>query len=247
MKRDLSINPPSVTPAYPLFVVVMALIVFAPVLYEGTGHCEPGLVPGVSNQGTFSDCNGAEQEEKLHPKSKSVTGNRPDEPSGIKSLSSFSETGQLSKQECISSSVHAIKKDCLYYPLIVRAANRHQVDPALIKAVIMAESRYNPNAISKKGAKGLMQLMPRTAKALGVEDGFNPEHNINAGVRYLKQLMNQFDGDIKLALAAYNAGSRTVKEFQGIPPIKATQVYIKKVLDYYRFYKRQMTGEIGRL
>ena len=89
--------------------------------------------------------------------------------------------------------------------------------------------------------------MPGTAEALGVEDGFNPEHNIDAGVRYLKQLMNQFNGDLKLALAAYNAGSRRVREFQGIPPIKATQEYIKNVLKYYSFYKKQMAGEIGRL
>jgi len=84
-----------------------------------------------------------------------------------------------------------------------------------------------------------MQLMPRTAEALGVEDAFDPEHNVNAGVRYFKYLLEEFNDDIELALAAYNAGSRTVKRHQGIPPIKATQDYIKKVFAYYRYYKSE--------
>ena len=80
----------------------------------------------------------------------------------------------------------------VFHPIIVEAATRYKVDPALIKAIIMAESSYDPNAVSKKGAQGLMQLMPRTAEALGVEDTFNPEHNIHGGVKYLKQLLKQF-------------------------------------------------------
>jgi soluble lytic murein transglycosylase-like protein len=133
------------------------------------------------------------------------------------------------------------KKEHLFHPIIIRAANRHDVDPALVKAIIMAESGYNPNAISKKGAKGLMQLMPSTAEALGVEDVFNPEQNISGGVRYFKRLVNRFDGDVKLALAAYNAGSKKVRHYQGIPPYKSTQYYIKKVFKYYNLYKNQMT------
>lgn len=85
-----------------------------------------------------------------------------------------------------------------------------------------------------------MQLMPATARALGVEDVFNPEQNISGGVRYFKQLVNQFDGDLELALAAYNAGSRNVRHYQGIPPFKATRYYIKKVFKYYQIYKNQM-------
>jgi soluble lytic murein transglycosylase-like protein len=104
----------------------------------------------------------------------------------------------------------------------------------------MAESGYNSRAISKRGAKGLMQLMPATAHALGVEDAFNPKQNISGGVRYFKQLVIQFDGDVKLALAAYNAGSRNVRHYQGIPPFKATRYYIKKVFKYYEIYKDQM-------
>jgi soluble lytic murein transglycosylase-like protein len=136
------------------------------------------------------------------------------------------------------------KKELLFHPIILQEASRHEVDPALVKAIIMAESGYNPNAISKKGAKGLMQLMPSTAQALGVEDAFNPEQNISGGVRYFKQLVNRFDGDVKLALAAYNAGSKKVRHYQGVPPYKATHYYIKKVFKYYELYKDQMTEEM---
>ena len=132
------------------------------------------------------------------------------------------------------------KAERVLHPIVIQAAIRHQIDPALIKAIIMAESGYNTRAISKKGAKGLMQLMPATAQALGVEDVFNPKQNINGGVRYFKQLVNQFGGDVELALAAYNAGSRNVRHYQGIPPFKATRYYIKKVFEYYEIYKNQM-------
>jgi soluble lytic murein transglycosylase-like protein len=135
----------------------------------------------------------------------------------------------------------------LFHPIILQEANRYEVDPALVKAIIMAESGYNPKAISKKGAKGLMQLMPSTAEALGVEDIFNPEQNISGGVRYFKQLVNRFDGDVTLALAAYNAGSRKVRHYQGIPPFKSTQCYIKKVFKYYDLYKDQMTEKLNKV
>ena len=130
-----------------------------------------------------------------------------------------------------------------FHPIILRAANRHEVDPALVKAVIMVESRYDPHAISKQGAKGLMQLMPRTARALGVEDSFNPEHNVNGGVKYLKQLLDEFDDNLKFALAAYNAGSSKVRRYRGIPPIKATQYYVNRVFEYYQYYKNEAFRE----
>ena len=139
------------------------------------------------------------------------------------------------------------KKERLFHPIIIQAANRHDIDPALIKAIIMAESGYNPNAISKRGAKGLMQLMPSTAEALGVEDVFNPEQNISGGVRYFKRLVNRFDGDVKLALAAYNAGSKIVRHYQGVPPFKSTHYYIEKVFRYYELYKGQMTEEMKKI
>lgn len=126
-----------------------------------------------------------------------------------------------------------------FHPMIVKAADRYDVDPALIKAIIRAESGYDAKAVSKKGAIGLMQLMPSTAAELGVTDGFDPEHNINGGVKYLRKLMDQFDGDIRLALAAYNAGSRNVRTYRGVPPFKATRFYVKKVFRLYEFYKKQ--------
>jgi len=137
-------------------------------------------------------------------------------------------------------SLRGVKKERLFRPIILQASNRYQVDPAIIQAIIMAESSYNPKAVSRRGAKGLMQLMPRTARALGVKDSFNPEHNINGGVKYFKQLLNQFDGDLKLALAAYNAGSRKVRRYKGVPPFKATHRYIKKVFEYHRYYRGLM-------
>ena len=124
-----------------------------------------------------------------------------------------------------------------YSTIIETAAARHKIDPALVKAVIMAESRYNHLAVSKKGAGGLMQLMPNTAKSLGVQDIFDPEDNITGGVRYLKKLLNRFDGDTKLALAAYNAGSRYVRHYGGIPPFLQTRTFIKNVLKYQQMYK----------
>ena len=137
------------------------------------------------------------------------------------------------------SSVDPRKKDELFHPIINEAAFHHEVDPALVKAIIMAESSYNPRAISKKGAKGLMQLMPLTAESLGVEDAFDPTNNIRAGVAYFRTLLNQFDEDERLALAAYNAGSKRVRQYKGVPPFEATQLYIEKVFAYYETYKTQ--------
>jgi hypothetical protein len=137
------------------------------------------------------------------------------------------------------------KRSALFQPIINRAASRYEVDPALVRAIIFAESGYNPAAVSHRGAMGLMQLMPGTAKAMGVEDCFDPEHNIYGGVRYFRKLFNQFDGDVTLALAAYNAGSRKVREFNGVPPYRATRHYIEKVLHYYHIYKDQQTEPLG--
>ena len=125
---------------------------------------------------------------------------------------------------------------------ILEAARTYQVDPALICAIIMAESSYNPRAVSHRGARGLMQLMPTTAKWLGIEDTFDPAMNIDGGVRYFKKLLDRFDGDVKLALAAYNAGSRYVRKYGGVPPFKATRVYIKKVLRYHRMFQEQLAA-----
>jgi soluble lytic murein transglycosylase-like protein len=151
------------------------------------------------------------------------------------------------KIEHIPPSVSGRKAEHLYHKFIVQTASQYQIDPALIKAIIMAESGYNPKAVSKKGAKGLMQLMPETAEALGVEDIFNPRQNITGGVQYFKHLVNRFNGDVKLALAAYNAGSRYVRNYNGVPPFKATRCYIKKVLKYYQRYKNQTAERIDKV
>lgn len=125
----------------------------------------------------------------------------------------------------------------LYGKIILRASKRYKIDSAMVKAIIMVESGYHPFAVSKKGAQGLMQLMPRTARHLGVEDSFNPEQNINAGVKYFKRLLRKCRGDVRLALAAYNAGISNVKKYKGVPPFPATRFYIRKVLKYRRIYK----------
>ena len=140
-------------------------------------------------------------------------------------------------------SVYTVAPHLLYGSIIETAALRHKIDPALVKAIIMAESRYNHRAVSKKGAGGLMQLMPHTAKALGIRDIFNPEENIDGGVRYLKRLLNRFDGDTRLALAAYNAGSRYVRHYGGIPPFLQTKAFIKKVLKYQQLYKASIPAD----
>lgn len=129
-----------------------------------------------------------------------------------------------------------------YEPLIWKAAETHKVDYALVKAVIKAESNFNPSAVSRKGAKGLMQLMPGTAGVLGVTDSFHPEDNIHGGVRYLRYLLDLFNGDLKLALAAYNAGENAVLRYKGIPPYQETKTYVQKVLRYLQNYR----GEANR-
>ena len=133
-----------------------------------------------------------------------------------------------------------------YHQHIIKASQAYQVEVALIKAVIMAESGYNPNAVSRRGAQGLMQLMPSTAKWLGVNNAFDPALNIDAGVRYLRRLLDRFDGDVQLALAAYNAGSRYVRKYGGVPPFKATHIYIKKVMKYRKSYREEMAVIGGR-
>ena len=119
-----------------------------------------------------------------------------------------------------------------YHGLILRASKEYRLDPALLRAIIMAESSYNPKAVSQMGAQGLMQLMPRTAAELGVTNSFDPAQNINGGAKYLRKLMDRFDNDVYLALAAYNAGSSYVRKYKGVPPFPATQLYIKKVFKY---------------
>jgi len=124
------------------------------------------------------------------------------------------------------------------YENIIRAsADKYGVSKSLIKAVIQAESGYNPNAISVKGASGLMQLMPDTAKSLKVSNSFDPKDNVEGGVKYLRFLLDTFRGDVSLALAAYNAGLNKVARFGGIPPYPETRTYVNRVLSYMQTYQ----------
>ena len=143
------------------------------------------------------------------------------------------------------ASLAQLEKEKMYWDLIIKASKKYQVEPALIKAIIMAESSYNPKAESKVGAKGLMQLMPKTAASLGVKDIYDPSHNIDGGVKYIKYLLTKFNGNVELALAAYNAGIKNVKRYKGIPPFKSTRLYIKKVEIYHQYYRKQVAWKLG--
>jgi soluble lytic murein transglycosylase-like protein len=121
-----------------------------------------------------------------------------------------------------------------YQALITQAGQQFDLDPLLISAVIKAESNFDHKAVSPKGAQGLMQLMPQTAKELGVLDPFDPADNILGGVKYLSRLMNQFGGDYNLALAAYNAGPARVQGKKEIPSIPETRNYVQRVMNYYK-------------
>lgn len=116
-----------------------------------------------------------------------------------------------------------------YNDIIVAAARRFDVDAALVSAVIKAESDYNPRIVSHKGARGLMQLMPATAKRFGVTNSFDPEENIHAGTKYLRWLLTKFDGNADLAVAAYNAGEGNVWKYKGVPPFRETVNYINRI------------------
>jgi soluble lytic murein transglycosylase-like protein len=117
--------------------------------------------------------------------------------------------------------------------LVREAAERHNVDPALVRAVIETESNWNPAAVSRKGALGLMQLIPTTAQRFGANDAFSPKQNVDAGVRYLKTLLERYNGNLDLALAAYNAGEGAVDRAHGIPAYRETRNYVQRVQEAY--------------
>jgi soluble lytic murein transglycosylase-like protein len=126
-----------------------------------------------------------------------------------------------------------------FSPLVEKAAREHQIDQDLLRAVIAVESGYDPNAVSRKGAVGLMQLMPQTARRYGVRNMYDPAQNIQGGARYLRDLMGKFNNDLPLVLAAYNAGEDAIaRHGNRIPPYRETRSYVPRVLDYYRQYQR---------
>ena len=121
-------------------------------------------------------------------------------------------------------------------------AQEHGVSPALVKAVIRVESNWNPNAVSPMGAVGLMQVLPATARRVGVSNPYDPQSNIRAGVKYLRQLLDMFGDDEALALAAYNSGPAKVQKYGDIPPFKETRVFVSRVMHYYRTYLNSQSG-----
>ncbi len=161
------------------------------------------------------------------------------ESDALERTGSVSESVQAADQDVNDVQAEDSGPELPFQEHIVQASQTYQVDAALIRAIIMAESNYNPKAVSNRGAQGLMQLMPTTAKWLGVADSFDPALNIDGGVRYFKRLLDRFDGNVHLALAAYNAGSRYVRKYGGVPPFRATRIYIKKVLNYHRLFQGQ--------
>jgi soluble lytic murein transglycosylase-like protein len=138
-----------------------------------------------------------------------------------------------------------VERASLYDRMIEAAALEHDVDPRLVKSVMLVESNFNPNAVSKKGARGLMQLMPQTAVENGVRDLHDPAQNIAGGVRYLSQLLLNYRGDLAKSLAAYNAGEAAVDRYDGVPPYDETQLYVRKTLAAYRG-KSLLGGGFGK-
>jgi soluble lytic murein transglycosylase-like protein len=116
---------------------------------------------------------------------------------------------------------------------IEQAAARHNVDPNLVRSVVKVESNFNPNAVSRKGAMGLMQLMPSTARSLNVANPFDPQQNVDAGVRHLRRLLDSYGGNVSLSLAAYNAGSGAVARSAGVPHFRETQNYVRRITNLY--------------
>lgn len=133
-----------------------------------------------------------------------------------------------------------------YDKLIDKVARAEGLDSDLLRAVVETESNYDPKAVSKKGALGLMQLMPETARDMGVTDPFHPAENLGAGARYLRQLIDKYEGKLTLALSAYNAGEKAVERYKGIPPFPETQDYVRKVLKAYERTTKNQRQAVGQ-
>jgi len=141
-----------------------------------------------------------------------------------------------------SKSSYSAGNAAVFDVYIRQASRKYRLDPNLIRAVIHTESNFNPWAVSSKGAQGLMQLMPATAALLGVSDPFDPQQNIMGGTRYLRAQLDTFKGDLLLSLAAYNAGPNLVKKLGRVPHIDETKNYLKKVIHYYKIYRKRYRG-----
>ena len=157
-------------------------------------------------------------------------------PNGTISLTNVPSDARYRKLDVESARFHALLSERELEPVIKRHSSQQQLHPALIRAVIKAESNFDPRAVSRAGAIGLMQLMPQTAVRLDVRDMFDPDENVGGGAKYLRQLLDRFHGNLPLALAAYNAGENIVDRYQALPPIDETRQYVRKVLRYYRTF-----------
>lgn len=155
---------------------------------------------------------------------------------GTIALTNVPSDARYRRVDLHSNRLHPVMSEQELEPMISRFSREHHIHPALIRAVIKAESDFDPLAVSRAGAVGLMQLMPQTAIRFDVRDLYNPEDNIGGGTKYLRQLLDRFRGNLPLALAAYNAGERVVDRYQALPPINETRRYVRKVLRYYRTF-----------
>jgi len=165
----------------------------------------------------------------------------------VPNLSSCQELKPKTRNSSFSRTYsQRVVSDPSRYDSHIRSASfRYDIDPLLIRAIIRVESDFDRFAVSRTGARGLMQLMPDTARELHVSDSFDPAQNIHGGTRYLRKLMDMFEGDLVLALAAYNAGPTLVKRENRIPPIAETIDYVKKVLVHYKKYRQRSVGVSG--
>lgn len=157
-------------------------------------------------------------------------------PNGSISLTNVPSDHRYRRIDIESSRFHATISEQELEPVIRRHSSRHQLHPALVRAVIKAESDFDPRAVSRAGAIGLMQLMPQTAMRMDVRDMYDPDDNVGGGTKYLRLLLDRFHGNLPLALAAYNAGENAVDRYQALPPFDETRQYVRKVLRYYRTF-----------
>ncbi|MDH4097166.1 MAG: lytic transglycosylase domain-containing protein [Nitrospira sp.] len=155
---------------------------------------------------------------------------------GTISLTNVPSDVRYRRTDILSNRMHQMISEQELEPMISRFSRQHQLHPALIRAVIKAESGFDPHAVSRAGAVGLMQLMPQTAVRMDVRDLYDPEDNIGGGTKYLRHLLDRFRGNLPLALAAYNAGEHAVDRYRTLPPFTETRQYVRKVLRYYRVF-----------
>ncbi|MBD0315720.1 MAG: lytic transglycosylase domain-containing protein [Nitrospiraceae bacterium] len=165
---------------------------------------------------------------------------------GTISLTNVPSDARYRRIDLQPNRLHPLISEHELEPMIRRYSRQHGLHPALIRAVIKAESDFDPVAVSRAGAVGLMQLMPHTAARMDVRDAYDPEDNIGGGTRYLRQLLDRFRGNLPLALAAYNAGEHVVERYRALPPIQETRQYVSKVLRYYRTFliRDSNTGKV---